>query len=347
MIARARENARGTQEIDQRRGLEPGQPPLPLPVAAPRRQRAVPGEPGPVLRRRSSRRASSSTAWSTAPCRGTRSTISSSWAATSSGSTRSAGSPRQVPGAPRTATPAPPRRCGSSTGRASCGAARRTRPTSATYHDRIEPESVVRYLVLDADFPRAIRFCVAALPRVAPRDRRRRPGRLRLRGRAPARPPRQRAALHRRRRDLRPRAPQLPARRPGRLQRASATRSTTPISRPEASVRDPLPWRERVPARCPGGSMLLRIQHETKLTYSEPVPETVFEVRMAPAVRRGPDEPGLPAADDARGPGDALPRRVRQPGRPVQHHDPVPGAGDPGDDPGADPPPRRPRRGSV
>ena len=28
--------------------------------------------------------------------------------------------------------------------------------------------------------------------------------------------------------------------------------------------------------------MLLRIQHETKLTYSDPVSETVFEVRMAP-----------------------------------------------------------------
>src|SRR5260370_28241524 len=28
--------------------------------------------------------------------------------------------------------------------------------------------------------------------------------------------------------------------------------------------------------------MLLRIDHETKLTYSEPVSETVFEVRMAP-----------------------------------------------------------------
>src|SRR5262249_41173858 len=28
--------------------------------------------------------------------------------------------------------------------------------------------------------------------------------------------------------------------------------------------------------------MLLRIQHETKLSYSEPVSETVFEVRMAP-----------------------------------------------------------------
>src|SRR5580704_17226510 len=28
--------------------------------------------------------------------------------------------------------------------------------------------------------------------------------------------------------------------------------------------------------------MLLRILHETKLSYSEPVSETVFEVRMAP-----------------------------------------------------------------
>src|SRR5262249_35232946 len=28
--------------------------------------------------------------------------------------------------------------------------------------------------------------------------------------------------------------------------------------------------------------MLLRVQHETKLSYSEPVSETVFEVRMAP-----------------------------------------------------------------
>ena len=28
--------------------------------------------------------------------------------------------------------------------------------------------------------------------------------------------------------------------------------------------------------------MLLRIEHETKLTYSEPVAETVFEARMAP-----------------------------------------------------------------
>lgn len=29
------------------------------------------------------------------------------------------------------------------------------------HHDRIDPEGVVRYLVLDAEFPRAMRFCVA------------------------------------------------------------------------------------------------------------------------------------------------------------------------------------------
>jgi uncharacterized alpha-E superfamily protein len=29
-----------------------------------------------------------------------------------------------------------------------------------TFHDRIDPQSVVRYLVLDPDFPRAVRFCV-------------------------------------------------------------------------------------------------------------------------------------------------------------------------------------------
>ena len=29
------------------------------------------------------------------------------------------------------------------------------------HHDRIDPEGVVRYLVLDADFPRAMRFCVS------------------------------------------------------------------------------------------------------------------------------------------------------------------------------------------
>lgn len=30
-----------------------------------------------------------------------------------------------------------------------------------TYRERVDPEGVVRYLVLDADFPRALRFCVA------------------------------------------------------------------------------------------------------------------------------------------------------------------------------------------
>ena len=84
------------------------------------------------------------------------------------------------------------------------------------HHDRIDPEGVVRYLVLDADFPRAIRFCVArcleSLQAIAEGDR------LRDRGRAAARPPRQRAALHRRRRDLRPGARLVPLRHPGHLQ---------------------------------------------------------------------------------------------------------------------------------
>ena len=30
-----------------------------------------------------------------------------------------------------------------------------------TYRDKVDPEGVVRYLVLDADFPRSLRFCVA------------------------------------------------------------------------------------------------------------------------------------------------------------------------------------------
>ena len=85
--------------------------------------------------------------------------------------------------------------------------------------------------------------------------------------------------------------------------------------------------------------MLLRIQHETKLRYSDSVAETVFEVRMAPPVGRGPDEPGLPAPDHPAGAGHLVPRRVRQPGRPVQHHDALPGAGDPDDELRADPSP--------
>ena len=68
------------------------------------------------------------------------------------------------------------------------------------------------------------------LPRVAPGDRRRRRRRVRQRGRAPARPARQRAALHRRRRDLRPRPAPLPRRHPGPPAAASARRSSRPIS---------------------------------------------------------------------------------------------------------------------
>ena len=42
------------------------------------------------------------------------------------------------------------------------------------------------------------------------------------------------------------------------------------LHEPEVTNREP----ERI--------MLLRIQHETKLSYSDPVSETVFDVRMAP-----------------------------------------------------------------
>src|SRR5262249_48590070 len=55
-------------------------------------------------------------------------------------------------------------------------------------------------------------------------------------------------------------------------------------------VTPPRRWAARVghPTQCTEGhvrqdqAMLLRVQHETKLSYSEPVSETVFEVRMAP-----------------------------------------------------------------
>jgi hypothetical protein len=61
-----------------------------------------------------------------------------------------------------------------------------------------------------------------------------------------------------------------------------------------------------VPARCPEGSTLLRIHHETKLTFTGPVYEAVLEVRMASSsdedqtnlgyqLRTTPAVPGTPA----------------------------------------------------
>ena len=69
-----------------RRRLERGQPALPVPLR-PAGPAAVPRRARRRSIRRSSSRASSSTAWSRTRCRATRSIISSSWAATSSGST--------------------------------------------------------------------------------------------------------------------------------------------------------------------------------------------------------------------------------------------------------------------
>ena len=65
--------------------------------------------------------------------------------------------------------------------------------------------------------------------------------------------------------------------------------------------------------------MLLRIQHETKLTYSEPVTETVFEVRMAPPSDEDQTNLGYRLRIVPVGAGDDLSRRVRQSGRSVQH----------------------------
>ena len=35
-----------------------------------------------------------------------------------------------------------------------------TKPTCKRYHERMDAESIVQYLVLDLDFPRSMRFCV-------------------------------------------------------------------------------------------------------------------------------------------------------------------------------------------
>ena len=67
--------------------------------------------------------------------------------------------------------------------------------------------------------------------------------------------------------------------------------------------------------------MLLRVQHETKLSYSEPVTETVFEVRMAPPSDEDQTNLGYRLRIDALGTGDDLSRRVRQSGRSLQHPD--------------------------
>ena len=67
--------------------------------------------------------------------------------------------------------------------------------------------------------------------------------------------------------------------------------------------------------------MLLRIQHETKLSYTMPVSETVFEVRMAPPSDDDQTSLSYRLKITPAGAGDVVPRRVRQPGRPVQRAD--------------------------
>ena len=64
--------------------------------------------------------------------------------------------------------------------------------------------------------------------------------------------------------------------------------------------------------------MLLAIQHETKLSYTEPVSETVFEVRMAPPSDEDQTNLGYRLRITPRA-GHDLSRRVRQPSRSVQH----------------------------
>ncbi len=84
--------------------------------------------------------------------------------------------------------------------------------------DRVEPVGVIRFLVLNPDFPRAIRFCVArcreSLQEIAGGgdDDEYASEAERLLGTA-----RQRAALYRRRRDLRARAAPVPRRHPDHL----------------------------------------------------------------------------------------------------------------------------------
>ena len=248
-------------------------------LGSPRPQRRFAASPSAVLRRRSSGRASSSTAWSTAPCRGPRSTTSSSSAATWSGSTRSAGSSTSRCTGSATAAPvaSPPMRVvhWSSLLR-SCSA---YEAYLREHHDRIDPEGVVRYLVLDADFPRAIRFCVARCLRVAPR---RSPAAT-----TTATAPRPSAcsagstascATSTSTRS----SPGASAAFLDGIQDAcnrSATRSTRRTSSPDPTRAD-RPVRRR---RTEGSPCCSASSHETQAHATPtPVAETVFEVRMAP-----------------------------------------------------------------
>ncbi len=145
-------------------------------------------------------------------------------------------------------------------------------------HERIDPQGVVRYLVLDPSLG-AVRFCVTqcrdSLHEISGGD---------IDGygseaEPPPGPARRRAALHRRQRDLSTAAWPATSAACRRPATASAMRSIIRIS--ADLPRTPHHRLSRVPARRTF-IMLLRIQHETKLRYSDPVAETVFEVRMSP-----------------------------------------------------------------
>ena len=125
---------------------------------------------------------------------------------------------------------------------------------------------------MNADFPRAIRFCVArcreSLREIAGGDDEEYTSEAeRLLGRLDSE-----LRYSDVDRDLRSRPAPFPGRHSHHLD-PRRRRNPDSILFPRSADADP----NRT-------DMLLRIQHETKLSYSEPVSETVFDVRMAPAL---------------------------------------------------------------
>ena len=129
----------------------------------------------------------------------------------------------------------------------------------------------------------------------------------------------ERAALYRRRRDLRSRTAPLPQRHPDHLP-----------SRRRGDPADLFPGVNHAPPRPARDEADL---HRAGLGDGVRGPD-------GSALRRGPDQPGVSPADQSLRTGDGLPRRIRQPGRSLQHPDAVPGPGHPGDLDRADPPDR-------
>ena len=138
--------------------------------------------------------------------------------------------------------------------------------------DRVEPVGVIRFLVLNHDFPRAIRFCVArcreSLQEIAGADDDEyRSEAARLLGRLDS--------------ELRYiDVAEIFER--GLLPFLEGIQTTCQQSRPRDPAAHFFDLIGLINSDEFGTTMLLHIQHETKLSYSEPVSETVFEVRMAP-----------------------------------------------------------------